>query len=207
MDTKPIEKCLSASDLVKRSALQIRYLRIKREQILTRRMLSGIAYQNKVAVELQAEDAQEFRTTLSVDDLTIFACHDIVTSDYIMEVKSIEEGSKVEDWYIESSLLQTAFYKALLMCSDGKVFTPKFRIKEGYKRQMKQLDVNLPYRLKLGNLASYEVNVVSPMELIKYFAEKGRITFLSREECVAYDKIHKFKHVSFCHDYYTYTKL
>ena len=54
MGTQLIEKYLSASDLVKRSALQIRYLRIKREQILTRRMLNGIAYQNKVAVELQA---------------------------------------------------------------------------------------------------------------------------------------------------------
>ena len=170
-------------------------------------MLRGIEYQNKVSVELQAEDAQEFRTTLNVGDLTIFACHDIITPDYIMEVKSIEEGSKVEDWYIENSLLQTAFYKALLMCSDGKVVTPKFRIKEGYRRQSKQLDTNLPYILKLGNLASYEVNVVSSMELIKYFAEKGRITFLSEKECRAYDKIHKFRHTYFCQNYYTYTEL
>lgn len=200
-------RCLSASDLVKRSALQIRFLRMKRQSIITRRMLAGVQYQNQVAVEQKAEDAQEYRTTVQVGDLVIFACHDIITPDYCMEVKSITPGSNVEDWYLESSLLQTAFYKSLLMCSDGYVCTPKFRIKEGYNKKTLLIDKNLPYILKMGESSSWEVTTLYPEKIIQYFAEKGKVTFGDELDCRKYDRMHKFKHFKECRNLFEYTKL
>ena len=200
-------KYLSASDLVKKSALQIRFLRLKKQSILTWRMQQGIAYQNKVAIEHKAEAAQEYRTTVQLGDLVIFACHDIITPDYMMEVKSITPGSKIEDWYLKSSLLQVAFYQSLFKISDGWVVTPKFRIKEGYEKQRLLLDKNLPYLLKMGEDSTWEVDTHNPHLIVDYFREKGEVTFKDEWDCRKYDTKHKFKHFDECKEFFTFRML
>lgn len=200
-------KFLSASDLVKRSALQIRFLRLKRQSIITWRMQHGVVYQNKVAIEQKAEAAQEYRTTVQLGDLIIFACHDIITPNYLMEVKSITPGSKVEDWYLQSSLLQVAFYKSLLQISNGYVVTPKFRIKEGYEKNKMLINKDTPYLLKMGDLSTWEVNTLNPDEIVSYFREKGEITFKDEWDCKDYDAQHKFKHYDECKKFFTFHKI
>ena len=88
-----------------------------------------------------------------------------------MEVKNIDEGTEVAQWFLESSLLQCAFYKSLLLHSNGFVTTPKFRIKEGYSKESKRVDVNKPYILHIGN-DEYKVSLKNKKgseKILEYF--------------------------------------
>lgn len=193
----------SAADLVKRSASQIKYLRDKRLKIYTKQMESGVSFQNHVA-ELKEESAEEFRTTVDCGNIIIFACHDIITPTKVIEVKTIEFGA--EQWYLESSVLQTAFYKSLLMMSDGKVYTPKFRIKEGYKKEVKSLNTHIDYCLQFGNTV-YLVEVSNPNNIVNYFVEKAIITLQDYSVCKEYDSKHKFQHFKELKQYFKYKQL
>ena len=194
----------SAADLVKKSASQIKYLRDKMISIHTWRMDHGIQFQKQIA-EQKEESAEEFRTSLEdpnpESDIVVFATHDVVCPDKIIEVKTTEFGA--EQWYLESSLLQTAFYKSLIMTSNGDMFTPKFRIKEGYKKEYRKVDTSIPYHLQFGD-DEYDVEVKDPYEIISYFLYKAKISLGSYDECRAYDAVHKFKHfedLKHCFDY------
>ena len=193
----------SAADLVKKSAAQIKYLRDKMVSIHTWKMEHGIEYQREIA-EQKEESAEEFRTSRTDDNIVVFACHDIVCPDKLIEVKSIEFGS--EQWYLESSLVQTAYYKSLVMTSDGSMFTPKFRIKEGFKREYKSVSPNIAYHLQFGE-DDYVIEVQNPIKIINYFLEKAKATLGDYEDARVYDKLHKFKHFEELKDLFTYEKI
>ena len=85
----------SAADLVKKSASQIKYLRDKMISIHTWRMDHGIQFQKQIA-EQKEESAEEFRTSLEdpnpESDIVVFATHDVVCPDKIIEVKTTESS-------------------------------------------------------------------------------------------------------------------
>ena len=193
----------SAADLVKKSATQIKYIRDKMISIHTWKMDHGIEYEKKVAKE-NLGSCEELRTAYSNDDIVIFACHDIVCDDKVVEVKTTEFGE--EQWYFESSLLQTAFYKSLLMTSEGDLYTPKFRIKEGYNKEYKKINPDTPYHLRFGE-KEYDVVVNNPKAIIEYFLDKAKITMLEYDDCRSYDERHKFKHFEEQKNYFTYNEI
>lgn len=194
----------SAADLVKRSAMQIKYFREKSmDRPHTAKMDQGVERQKKVAKE-NLGSCEEMRSTLESGDIIIFACHDIVCGDRIIESKSTEYGK--EDWYLESSLVQTAFYKSILMQSSGWLVTPKFRVKEGYERETNKVDPNIPYQLDFGGDV-YDVVVNNPNAIINYFVEKAKATLGSYDDCRDYDAEHKFKHFEQLKDYFSFSLI
>jgi hypothetical protein len=193
----------SASDLVKKSAAQIKYLRDKAISIHTWKMENGIEYEHKIAEENKGS-CEEMRTAYSNNDITIFACHDIVCDDKIIEVKTTEFGD--EQWYFESSLVQVAFYKSLLMTSNGDLYTPKFRTKEGYNRDYKKVNPNIDYHLMFGD-KEYKIDVLNPDKIIEYFLDKAKITMLEYDDCRNYDKQHKWQHYNELCKYFNYEKV
>lgn len=165
-------------------------------------------FQHKVAEE-KGCTAEEFRTCVEYKDIFIFACHDLITEDGFVEVKNIDDDSKeIPQWYLESSLLQCALYKSLLLHSNGFVTTPKFRIKEGYNKESKRVDINKPYILHIGN-DEYEVslkNKEASEKILEYFYEKAKSTG-NYDDARLYDSTHKFKHFEHLKQYFTYEKI
>lgn len=195
----------SASDLIKKSAAQIKYLRDKKISIHTWRMQNGVEFQHQIA-EKKENAAEEFRSSYNSPDneIVIFATHDIVTPTEIIEVKTIQYGK--EQWYFESSLLQAAYYKALLMQSSGDLYTPTFRVNEGYPKEHKKVDPNIPYKLQFGD-ETYSIDVLFPDVLIDYFLQKAKATLGSYDDCREYDSIHKFKHYEQLKHTFTYENI
>lgn len=196
----------SASDLIKKSAAQIKYLQLRRElyrKKLTENCQRGVNYQAKMACKLEA--AEEFRGTYCQDDIVIYFCNDLVTTNKIVEVKSIV--GEAESWYFESSLLQTAFYKAMLMLSSGWLFTPKFRIKEGYARDKIHVDPFIDYHLLFGN-KEYKITIPTIEDakiIVDFFVQKASIIAKgSWDEARSFDSKYKFKQYEALNNHFKY---
>jgi len=194
----------SAADLVKRSANQINFLRERREKIISARISAGVKYQHKEVEKLNMQ-AEEMRSIYKVKNFVIFASHDSITKDgNCVEIKSIEGEWK--DWYLESSLLQCAFYLSIIKGSDGTIVTPSFRVKEGYDRVCSIIDKNCRYFLHFGDVADYEIQVRNYKRILEYFTKKAEAT-LDKQSAIIYDSNHKFKHFKELKRYFTYRKV
>lgn len=191
----------SAADLVKKSAAQIKYLRDKQERIYNARIARGVQHQKKVVEKLQA--TEELRSLIEIDDIVIFASHDLLTDDYIAEIKNVE--GEYEDWYLQSSLLQAAFYKAILIKSGGFLKTPSFRIKEGYPVIKTKVETSISYKLFFGE-EIYEIIDVDTDALINYFLNKAKETY-DYDRARAFDYKHKFKHYEELKTYFKVIKI
>lgn len=183
----------SAATLVKSSAAQIRYYRDNPKPV-TVNQVTGESYQHKVASLLNSI-GEELKTSVLITDeqIIINACHDIITERYLLEVKNVTpyEGG-VDKWYLESSILQCAFYKTLVMLSNGNLTTPKFRLDAGVKNFSTRIDTDIRYLLLFGE-ALLEVNVTNPSGILEYFVNKAVSTLYSYDNAKAWDNIHKHR--------------
>lgn len=178
----------SASNLVKKTCKQLKYLRDK-EKVTTEEQLAGEKHQHDIAERLGC--CEEMKTTFVHDDITIFACHDIVNNDFIAEVKDTSQF-EVKEYYKQKSMLQAAFYKSLLMNTGGILTTPEFRRKQGYDKQEMVVDNNIEYRLMFGD-ETYKIEVGDSFSIISYFLVKAKTSLLSYEEILEYERYHKHK--------------
>ena len=194
----------SASDLVKRSACQIKYLLNNKLDIkASKKQLQGLNHQNKLGNELNAK--QEYRGVYKNDNIIIYYCNDLVLNDKIIEVKNVE--GKVEDWYFQSSILQTAFYKSLILNSDGTLETPQFRINQGYKHEIIHIDINLPYYLYFGD-EKYLVTVKKPKYIINFFYNKAKLTITESYDYLRlYDSKNRYNQFTLLKEYFSYKKI
>lgn len=201
------ENYFSAANLVKRSAMQICYLRNKRISIYNRNIARGVVFQKKAAEELEhyGESCEEQRSSLNINDITIFASHDIVTDNFLMEVKTYDPTLSEGDWFMHYSQLQTAFYKSIVMASDGNTFTPKFRLKEGYNKKFVRVDTDIPYLLLFGDRL-FKVEVKDRDAILDYFSNKASKTY-DYTEAKEYDKEHKHKEYDECKKFFKATRL
>lgn len=171
---------ISASDLIKRSAKQLVYLRLKKEKIHNWMMERGVEYQHKVVKDesLQNTVTEELRGCYPYKNYNIFFCIDMLKDSAFYEIKSIfdEEGNPTlvyDDWYLNQSILQCAFYKSLIMKMPSTIlYTPKFRIKEGYKKISVDVKREWPYYLMFGEVGVYEVQVLDPDSIIDFYINK-----------------------------------
>lgn len=200
------DKCFSAADLVKRSAAQIWYFRFKAEsRKVSQAEYDGEAYQKKVA-ESKGEVAQELRGMYKKGDIIVFFSNDLYKDGIFYEVKMVSDPQEeVPMWYLESSLLQVAFYKSMLMASSGIMNTPTFRVKEGYDAQTIKVNVHSEYHLLFGE-EEYRVVVTHPKEILAYFIKKAKAT-LDYDEAKLYDYDNKFKHFQHLRKYFTFDRI
>lgn len=204
----------SAADLIKRSCAQLVYFRDRTERILSQMAINGIQYQSKIVKDesLANTVTDEMRGCYAYDDVEIFFCIDMIKNGEFWEIKSIQDENGNEtleypQWYLNSSLLQCAFYKSLLLRMEGDMlFTPKFRIKEGYKRVALQINKNNNYYLQFGGVGVWQIDVINADALIEFYKNKiNHITDYT--EARAFDRQFKFKEFELLKQYFTYVKI
>lgn len=176
----------SASALTKQSASQILYYaHTKTAPNVTPAQIKGDTYAKDLTVSLGA--ASERRGVFNEGDTTIFFCIDMVTPDAYVEVKQVNDMNTYEDWYLESSLLQSAFYATLLQ----NVFTldtPKFMVEKGYEYYIENVVLDKPFQLWFGDdkyLVQDDANIMD------FFLKKAHVV-ASSVECRDFAKVKAF---------------
>jgi hypothetical protein len=206
----------SAADLLKKSAMQLVFLRTKKERYATKMQINGNAFQSKVSNDDKYKNkgvfAEELRGSYSFDKNVIFFCVDMISDGIFYEVKSIQDkdGNLTNDypeWYLNNSILQCAFYKSLLIeGNNNTLFTPKFRIKEGFEYKAMDVDINSDYILLFGENLKFKVDVVDSKKIIEYYINKVN-SLKDYETAKNYDYSHKFRDFSLLKNYFNYTEI
>lgn len=193
-----MKQTFSASDLVKKSASQICYLRDKPRPAATARALKGDELAEKKSIGLV-----EMRGMFVNSDMTIFYSFDEIVKDNVItfvEHKYVEDHDTVEDWFFNSSVLQLAFYASLHIINKNKSYvTATFRINDGYEKQCLSVEDNTlcRYVLNFGDKL-FEVTISDPIHIVLQFLFKANCTIgetrtLSFKKAKTYDNLYKFK--------------
>jgi hypothetical protein len=186
----------SASELVKRSASQLLYKEIKKIEFeATPRQYRGNTYADEVVKKEEA--SAEKRGIVTINDDLLFFCIDMVKKNKFVEIKMVEDMETVEDWYLNSSILQSTLY-ATLLTKVKTLDTPKFRKKEGYKQEVLVMPDKWGFELWFGT-DKYQIfpderiyeHYINKMQVIKDGVKSG-----SYDNCRVLDAKYKFKEFS-----------
>lgn len=195
---------ISASSVIKKSAMQICYLRTNKiTPPPTQMMLDGVEAQLKRS----RSEYLEMRGTLEESLYKLYYSFDEVIPGnpiILKEHKNIKEGSEVADWYLHGSVLQVGYYESLLRVNpDRKLVTASFFVDQG--NELKTLELNKPVKslLQMGEI-HYNVEVSNPQEVVNFFARKITSTF-NYQAAKAWDEEYKrkewevmSKYIKFC---------
>ena len=170
----------SASDLVKKSAKQLVYLKY-RQLHYNEKPNPTSAQKIGVEKQLQRSTSQylEMRgINYITSDKTIFFSFDEVISKkkktIFIEHKNIDDMKTLEQWYIDYSIFQVAFYAALAE-QVNSYQTASFFTKQGYEK--KELYVSnkkvfhLYFKSESETLA-YKVKVLEPSKILAFYTKK-----------------------------------
>lgn len=180
----------SASSLIKLSAKAVCYFHTHDRQ----KKNTGVS--QKVGNEFGAKLVKgmpEMRGAYKFDRHIIYYCFDDVRVSNIIrlyEFKSVQRG-EVADWYLNNSILQTAFYHSLALINQDKEYiTAKF-----YPGKKQRLVINKKIRsiLIIGS-KKYKVVVKNPQEIVRFFERKA-VASLNYNSAEEWD--HKYKHKEF----------
>jgi len=166
----------SAKDLCTRSCMQIKMLaeHPERKSPPSAMVYYGEAFQKAVARTIPNIIGEEMRGKYTNDRLgiTINFSNDIVCNDKIIEVKSV--NGKYEDWYLQSSILQCAFYKSMMLLGARHLETASFYVNLGNERVQTEIDPsrNIRYILIFGE-EKYEIFVSNPYQIVGFFENKA----------------------------------
>lgn len=167
-------------------------------------ILEGNKYQHAQAKKFINIIDEEMRGSLVTTNITINFTHDVVCEDKIIEIKYIDQKRPLEDWFLKSSLLQCAVYKALLDESGGHLETATFRVNMGYEKKYTTL-LDVPYLLYFGN-DKYKINTLDNKTITNFIINKACAS-LDWTEAKEFDT--KFKHKEFetLSPYFTVQKI
>lgn len=197
---------ISASDLIKKSSKTICYFRNKKANYpVSERMLRGCEEAERKSVS----EYKEMRGCYEHPFFLLFYSFDEIIPGkpvQLIEHKNIEQGSIIEDWYVNSCILQVALYHSLAMKNPcKKYYTAKFFCKQGH--ETKYLDLaGQPIKsvLKLGN-TTYYISVKKPDKIVDFYFEKATTTF-EYFTAINWDIKWKFKEWEHLKKYVIYTK-
>lgn len=166
----------SAKDLLTRSCMQIKMFaeHPERKPQPSSMMMYGEKFQRAVADTIQGVIGEEMRGSYKCIgyDIAINFSNDIVCNDKIIEVKSVT--GEAPAWYLESSLLQCALYKSLILCGANDLVTASFYANLGNERKHAHFGPfdRFRYILIFGE-EKYEVNVYDPWQIVGFFEYKA----------------------------------
>lgn len=190
----------SASDLIKKSAAQLLYIRLNNiSRFPTQQQLEGNTYAQIITDKLGA--SAEKRGIFSIEDINIYFCIDLVKDNTFAEIKHVI--GKYEDWYLQGSIMQATLYASLLS-KVNTLDTPDFRIREGYKQEVISVPKRYNYELWFGD----EVYKVKPNKaILEHYINKAKliknsIETLNYRACREFDKEYKFKEFQILKPYY-----
>ncbi len=164
----------SASDLVKRSAMQICYMR--KNKVVhkpTPMQLEGV----KEQLEKSVTGYEEMRGKYSAPGHIIFYCFDEVDPDnnLLIEHKSVK--GEAPDWYFQQSVLQVGYYSSLqLLNPDKKLSTASFFVAQGHEgKELDLKDKTMKSILQFGE-EKYEISVLEPEKIVEFYNKKAQAT-------------------------------
>lgn len=205
---------MSLSDLVKKSAMQICYLRKNKEMTPdpTPEQIAGAEEQKrKVQSKLvEMRGTYAFANNFGQKILIHYAFDEIIPNDtscLFVEHKNIPPGSTIELWYRNGAILQTAVYQAFAKCNEDKhLETAQFFINQGYSKLEFELENRyLRSELHLGDVV-YSVTAVNFEELVNFYVRKA-INTLNYDDAKQWDWKYKRKEFDYNHTNITYRNL
>lgn len=197
----------SAKDLCTRSCMQIKMFNEhpeKRPQP-SEMVNYGEKFQNAVADTIPNIIGQEMRGTFRdfSKDVAIDFSNDIVCKNKIIEVKSVSHP--FQDWYFNSSLLQCAFYKSMIMLGANNLETASFYTQLGNEKIYTKVDNGIRYVLIFGE-DKYEIMVHDASYIVNFFIDKS---FACRDWTTAkeFDLANKHREFELLNKYFSYINI
>lgn len=205
---------MSLSDLVKKSAMQICYLRKNQDRVPepTPEQIAG----SEASLAKALSKLVEMRGTYAIPNnfgqtiLIHYAFDEIVPNEracLFLERKNIPQGQTVELWYRNAAILQTAVYQAFAKQNEDKhLETAQYFINQGNPKLEFELgNLYLRSELHLGDII-YGVTATDPKALVDYYIQKAMAT-MNYDAAKQWDWRHKYKDFDFNHNSLTYRLL
>ena len=123
----------------------------------------------------------------------------------VLKVKSVIDGSNVEDWYFNSCVLQCAVYKSLLDKSNKHLITSKFFADMGNPVIETTINNDIKYYLRFGN-SLYLVEVTNTDFIVDFIVKKA-VASLEWDSAKNFDAKYKHKEFETLKDYFTVSKV
>jgi hypothetical protein len=194
---------ISASMLVKHSAAGLVYLRLnKKETEITDQMLLGEEFQKQNTESNLVEMGGKFKTK----SFTIaYSIDEIRTDNERLICYEHKMAIDPDKWFFESSLIQTAFYAAMLKY-ETRLMTSKFQ-REKSETLILKLDgfAQRSFILNFGG-THYRIFNKYPEDLIMFYVRKAVAT-RSYETGRAFDALYKHKEYPLLKHYFNYEKI
>ena len=204
-----------ATDLATKSCAQIvHYIKNNdRPQPSDRRWI-GVEFQDNVVKHssIGNEVYSEMRGFYDHNEHRVYFCIDMVKNGSFYEIKSVtdKEGkatSEYEDWYFNSSILQCALYKTMLLNMTGNTLdTPAFRVEAGFDYNTLEVNKQNPYYLLFGRVGVFRIELTDPNKIIGFINDKID-ALKDYKSAYAFDAIWKHKEFELLKDSFTYTKV
>ena len=183
----------SAANLVKKSASALLYIEIKKiKWQQTYKQIKGNEYAEQIVEK--NEGSAEKRGIISINGDLLFFCVDMVKDNKLIEIKMVDDEENYENWYLESSIMQSTFY-ATCATKVKTLDTPKFRKKEGYSQEVIPVPIDFIFELWFGDKKKFQVfpndNVYNHYVNKMHVINEG-IKSMNFDECRAFDYKYKF---------------
>lgn len=193
----------SGKDLATKSAMQLCYMRKHRVIVNPNpNQLVGVEHQHNVANKQGTNGIyEEMKTSFQYDNIVINCCHDIVDKKkkIVTEVKMVDPNRPIEQWYLQSSIVQCVLYSTICHFNGNLFNTPQFRIRQGYKQDGFYLS-KLEYHLLFGD-KEYLITVNDYDKVLSYFLIKANCSS-NYNMAKQYDSIHEFQHFKDLEQYF-----
>lgn len=197
----------SAKDLISRSCMQIKMF-LEKPELKPKPNINqwkGVDYQHEVATQIDGVIGEEMGSCFEFDEVRIYFSNDIITKDKIIEVKHIDKERVVEEWYLNSCLLQCAIYKTLVEECDNKLRTSLFHINNGNPIQNCVIKNDFEYLLYFGE-DRYKIEVTNKKKIINFIKTKVKHC-LTWDDARYFDNQFKRKEFEILKDCFTYNKI
>jgi hypothetical protein len=208
----------SAKDLLTKSCRQIKMLNVHPELKTgpSSMMVYGSKFQDAVADTLSNIIGQEMRGTYVSNNyghnIAINFSNDIVcnSKDHnftIYEVKSVVGNAP--EWYKQSSLLQCAFYKTMILMGADRLETASFYVNEGHERNIVCINPHInrvKYILLFGE-EKYEVDVWDAAHIIGFFEYKAACCCGGWDLATKWDEHYKHAEFECLKNFFSYRNI
>ena len=197
----------SAKDLISRSCMQIKMF-LEKPELKPKPNINqwkGVDYQHEIATQIDGVIGEEMGSCFEFDEVKIYFSNDIITKDKIIEIKHIDKERVVEEWYLNSCLLQCAIYKTLVEECDNKLRTSLFHINNGNPMQNCVIENDFEYLLYFGE-DRYKIEVTNKKKIINFIKTKAKHC-LTWEDARYFDNQYKRKEFEILKDCFNYTKI
>ena len=200
---------ISISELIKKSAKTICYFRKKKKKYeVNDAMIAG----NNNACKKTISDLKEMRGTYKHKHYLIHYVFDELQVHKnkltLIEHKHIKQGSIIEEWYKNCSILQAAtYYSFLLKNTDKNYVTANFFVCQGNSVN----NFNIKLFEKVESILDmcqikYKIVLNNPSKFVKFYLKKNESTF-NYDDAISWDSKWKFKEFNHLEKYLTYSKL